>query len=168
MSIVETFLEKLTYSSDNDGQLVIDTQTPGKEKLEFCVLNPAVQAQDELWTVLQAVALVGGTLQPLDVMMQELVPSVVPRAQHMQQSFLQCQTVDENASQAALTSRFGHSLVATWWTQPMFCYKHWHRRMVPPSMTATRVGPDRSMVPPSMSATRVGLDRSLRMPLARC
>ncbi|KAG7348921.1 DEAD/DEAH box helicase domain protein [Nitzschia inconspicua] len=80
MSIVETFLEKLTYSSDKDGQIVVDTTTQGKEKLEFCVLNPAVQAEDDLWTVPRAVCLVGGTLQPLGVIMQELVPSVASRA----------------------------------------------------------------------------------------
>jgi chromosome transmission fidelity protein 1 len=107
MSIVETFLEKLTFSSDNDGQIVIDTQTPGKEKLEFCVLNPAVQSQDDLWTVPRAVALVGGTLQPLDVMMQELVPSVVPQARQAQQSFFQRHIVDPSSSQEAAPT---HSL----------------------------------------------------------
>ncbi|MGK3748641.1 MAG: Rad3-related DNA helicase [Bacillariaceae sp.] len=105
MSVVETFLEKLTYANDDDGQVVIDkgteyygggegstvdnnnnnnnnnndnsTTSSSYEKepqLRFCVLNPAVQARDELWTSPRAVALVGGTLQPLDVMMRELVP----------------------------------------------------------------------------------------------
>jgi hypothetical protein len=72
MSVVETFLEKLTYASNSDSQIVMDTTTEGKEKLEFCVLNPAAQAADELWTVPRAVCLEGGSLQPLGVMMQEL------------------------------------------------------------------------------------------------
>jgi chromosome transmission fidelity protein 1 len=102
MSVVETFLEKLTYANDDDGQVVIDkgtecyeggSNTPDNSsnndndsdnnitssyekepQLRFCVLNPAVQARDELWTSPRAIALVGGTLQPLDVMMRELVP----------------------------------------------------------------------------------------------
>jgi hypothetical protein len=71
---LETFLEKLTHASDTDGQIVMDTTTKGKETLEFCVLNPAVQADDDLWTVPRAIGLVGGTLQPLGVMMQQLFP----------------------------------------------------------------------------------------------
>ncbi|OEU06464.1 DNA repair helicase [Fragilariopsis cylindrus CCMP1102] len=101
MSVLETFLEKLTYANDDDGQVVIDKGTECYEggsntadnsssnndndnnitssyekepQLRFCVLNPAVQARDELWTSPRAIALVGGTLQPLDVMMRELVP----------------------------------------------------------------------------------------------
>jgi chromosome transmission fidelity protein 1 len=80
MSLVETFLEKLTFANDTDGQIIIDTITEGKEKLEFCVLNPAVHANDDLWTIPRAVCLVGGTLQPLGVMMQELFPLVASQA----------------------------------------------------------------------------------------
>ncbi len=87
MSIVEIFLEKLTYDGDQDGQIIIDTTQPGNEALQFCVLNPAVQAKDELWTRPRAVALVGGTLQPLDVMMQELLPAVAPLALDAQMSW---------------------------------------------------------------------------------
>ena len=89
MSVVETFLEKLTYASDDDGQVVIDRGDQFQEgknayqssrneaNLRFCVLNPAVQASDDLWKAPRAVALVGGTLQPIDVMMRELVPGTV-------------------------------------------------------------------------------------------
>ena len=92
MSVVESFLEKLTYASDDDGQVVIDKGDQFQEDsnsapssvrdrteahLRFCVLNPAVQANDDLWTAPRAVALVGGTLQPLDVMMRELIPGRV-------------------------------------------------------------------------------------------
>ena len=91
MSVVETFLEKLTYASNDDGQVMVDRGDKFGEKssnnqaipsrneahLRFCVLNPAVQARDDLWTAPRAVALVGGTLQPLDVMMRELIPGTV-------------------------------------------------------------------------------------------
>jgi chromosome transmission fidelity protein 1 len=96
ISVVETFLEKLTFASDDDGQVVIDkgddfqissnhASSPSlggrtEAHLRFCVLNPAVQARDKLWTAPRAVALVGGTLQPLDVMMRELIPGKI--AQH--------------------------------------------------------------------------------------
>ena len=100
MSVVEIFLEKLTFASDDDGQVVIDKgddfqksssnqalSSPSslvggrtEAHLRFCVLNPAVQARDDLWTAPRAVALVGGTLQPLDVMMRELIPGKI--AQH--------------------------------------------------------------------------------------
>ena len=92
MSVVETFLEKLTYANDDDGQVIVDRgdnfqgegssnhqalSSRNEAQLRFCVLNPAVQACDDLWTAPRAVALVGGTLQPLDVMMRELIPGTV-------------------------------------------------------------------------------------------
>ena len=106
MLIVETFLEKLTYINDDDGQVVVDkgiiasncsiattTMTTGggnnnkthngykrEPSLKFCVLNPAVQAKDLLCSTPRAVAMVGGMLQPLDVIMRELIPG--PIADH--------------------------------------------------------------------------------------
>jgi chromosome transmission fidelity protein 1 len=103
MSIVETFLEKLTYASDRDGQIVIDTTSEGKEKLEFCVLNPAVQAEDDLWTMPRAVCLVGGTLQPLCVMMQELMPAVSSRALDAERTWQRQQATARAANQQLAT-----------------------------------------------------------------
>ena len=118
MSVVETFLEKLTYASDTDGKVVIDqgqrtlvtkddpennngndTTYEKEPQLRFCVLNPAVHARDELWTAPRAVALVGGTLQPLDVMMRELVTgSVAQHAARAQASWNDCKKHNSTAS----------------------------------------------------------------------
>ena len=97
MAAVETFLHKLNYANQ-DGKIVIYYGHPGQEgqsnesnnhpRIEFVVLNPAVHAQDDLWHKPHAVCLVGGTLQPLDTMMQELTtcPALTQAAAQAQQS----------------------------------------------------------------------------------
>eukprot|EP00980_Cylindrotheca_fusiformis_P022660 scaffold9544_cov97-Cylindrotheca_fusiformis.AAC.3 len=76
MAVVETFLSKLNYA-DNDGKIAIDQE---KSELKFVVLNPAVASEDDLYHKPHALCLVGGTLQPMDVMIQELVPSLAQEA----------------------------------------------------------------------------------------
>lgn len=75
ISIVERFLSKLNYGSEH-AKLVVRPQ----HSLEIVVLNPAVHAEDDLYKLPHAVCFVGGTLQPLDVLIQELAPSLVHEA----------------------------------------------------------------------------------------
>lgn len=79
MAVVETFLSKLKYANV-DGRIVLSPN----EHLQFIVLNPAVASEDDLYTKPHALCLVGGTLQPFDVMIQELVPKLAPLAQQAQ------------------------------------------------------------------------------------
>ncbi|KAL3938035.1 MAG: hypothetical protein SGBAC_006974 [Bacillariaceae sp.] len=72
MAVVESFLSKLKYANA-DGKIVI---CPNDHKIQFVVLNPAVASEDDLYHKPRALCLVGGTLQPIDVMMQELVPDL--------------------------------------------------------------------------------------------
>jgi chromosome transmission fidelity protein 1 len=102
MSIVETFLQKLTYANDDDGQIVIDYRQP---KIEFVVLNPAVHSSDDLWTKPRAVCLVGGTLQPIDVMVQELIPSLTEHAMQTQSSWQQQQQQQQQQRPSPITHK---------------------------------------------------------------
>jgi chromosome transmission fidelity protein 1 len=99
MSVVETFLQKLTFSNDDDGQVVIDY---ANGRIEFVVLNPAVHAADDLWTRPRAVCLVGGTLQPIDVMIQELTPALTPHAVQAQASWQRQRQLQQQQQQQQL------------------------------------------------------------------
>eukprot|EP00934_Nitzschia_sp_Nitz4_P001860 Nitzschia sp. Nitz4//scaffold52_size167869//154943//157756//NITZ4_002298-RA/size167869-processed-gene-0.140-mRNA-1//-1//CDS//3329554101//1860//frame0 len=81
MSVVEKFLVKWSYETHHT-KIVI---RPHRQLLELVVLNPAVNAEDDLYNIPRAVCLVGGTLQPLHVLMQELVPSLTKEATKAQQ-----------------------------------------------------------------------------------
>ncbi|CAJ1946013.1 unnamed protein product [Cylindrotheca closterium] len=72
IAVVESFLSKLNYANA-DGKIVI---CPNEHKIQFVVLNPAVASEDDLYHRPRALCLVGGTLQPMDVMIQELVPDL--------------------------------------------------------------------------------------------
>ena len=79
MSIVESFLTKMNTFDPKHAKVVA-----GDNVLELVVLNPAVHAQDDLYQLPHALCLVGGTLQPLPVLIQELVPSLIQEAKHAQ------------------------------------------------------------------------------------
>jgi chromosome transmission fidelity protein 1 len=86
MSMVETLLQKLNYDNQ-DGTLVVEATA-----LQFVVLNPAVHAHDDLYRLPHAVCLVGGTLQPLNVLVQELVPQLAEQATLAQDLFAAAQS----------------------------------------------------------------------------
>jgi hypothetical protein len=77
--IVENVLGKLNYANA-DGQIVVDAS-----QLQFAILNPAINAQHALYHEPHAVYLVVGTLQPIHVMIQELVTNLATDAQQVQQ-----------------------------------------------------------------------------------
>ena len=81
MSHVETLLEKLEHDNA-DGKLVVS-----HDEIRYCVLNPAIQQRAALFTQPHAVCLVGGTLQPLPVLIQELVPRYTAMAHQAQHRF---------------------------------------------------------------------------------
>lgn len=81
MSVVEDFLKKLNTFDPQHAKMVVDREAA---QLQLVVLNPAVHAQDDLYTQPHAVCLVGGTLQPFTVLVQELVPSLAPQAAQAQ------------------------------------------------------------------------------------
>jgi chromosome transmission fidelity protein 1 len=81
MTAVETFLSKLNYENA-DGKVVVSPN----DSLQFVVLNPAVASEDDLYHKPRALCLVGGTLQPLDVMVHELAPDRAIEAIKAQQA----------------------------------------------------------------------------------
>ena len=88
MSIVETFLEKLNTFDPMHAKLVV---SPKNELLELVVLNPSVHAEDDLYSKPHALCLVGGTLQPFSVLIDELVPQLSKEASLAQSQILQQQ-----------------------------------------------------------------------------
>jgi chromosome transmission fidelity protein 1 len=96
MSIVETFLEKLNTYDPTHAKLVVIPH----ESLELVVLNPSVHAQDDLYSKPHALCLVGGTLQPFSVLVQELVPQLSHHASQAQAHILNYQQQKQQQGRA--------------------------------------------------------------------
>jgi hypothetical protein len=113
-------------------------------------LNPAVQAEDELWTAPRAVCLVGGTLQPLGVMMQELFPQVASHAMdaertwHRQEKALVGSTNRQQLHLKHLNctkaTNFGPLLVDTWSIVHRYCCRKSPKSMILCWMFDTSLG----------------------------
>jgi len=96
MSIVETFLEKMNTFDPTHAKMVV---SPKNETLELVVLNPSVHSQDDLYSKPYALCLVGGTLQPFSVLIQELIPQLSKEASLAQAHILSVQQRQQQQQQ---------------------------------------------------------------------